>query len=217
MEDSSIYKVRKMKKDNFFILGFILLFALILSSCGDSTITPTENTFDSQNENLAKPTLSNDSNDTTLHVEQSAQPQLSYDGISKIVLLWSGRWPPKSLEDDADEPEHWFSETVFFSDGRVEYTESSYYGIVLKSDLWQVDDNAFIELVGILNEQGFFSLPEVFVYGSFDESAYTLGVHIGDAVCSSGYGPSNEIVDDEKSYDIHSACCYAFMDITGKH
>jgi hypothetical protein len=193
-----------MRKSIFFIMCFILL--LTLAAC-DSITRPAGN---------EPPSGGNGTNSPTLPIETSAQPQFSYDEVSKIVLQWSGRWPPKSFEDDANDPEHWFSETVFFPDGRVEYTESSHYGIVLKSDSWQVDSDNFIWLVSILNEQGFFTLPEVFVYGPFDASAYTLSVHVDDTVYSSGYGPSFDIMDDEESYEIHTACCDAFKNKTKK-
>jgi hypothetical protein len=189
-----------------FTLCFICPFALLFAAC-DNSAQPSNNDPPS------------DSNDiipsVTPSTEPSAHPQLSFEKIEKIVLLWSARSPPKSREDDEIDPEHWLTKTVFFQNGRVDYTESTHYGIVLHSDSWQVDAAAFAELVGIFNEQGFFSLPGTFVYGPYDAAGYTLSVHIDGAIISSGYGPSFDPTEDEDAYKIHDVCCDAFKDMAG--
>jgi hypothetical protein len=134
------------------------------------------------------------------------------DGVDLIVLYWSGRWPPKSEEDDADDPEHWFTETVLFPDGRVERTESSYYGIIMKTEAWQVDSDNFAAMVTILSDKGFIEIPEAFRYGAHDESAYTLIIHTDDIIHARGYQPATEEYPaDEQSYAILMECIAAFL------
>ena len=142
-------------------------------------------------------------------------PSTDAGGVApdKIIVQWCGRFPPKSTDDDT---EIYTRETAFFSDGRVEYTARSYNQTVLESDSWQADSGKFSELADILNSAGFFSLPDTFIYGAFDEAADTLTVQTGDTVISSTFAPSDGGEEDTESYSILTVCCAAFREKTEK-
>ena len=137
-----------MKKN---ISGIIFLFlALSLAAC-NNTVT--------DREDKATPDNTYPVMDTTPTANGDKTQQAFYDSINKIALTWSLRSPPRSYEDDLYEPEHWLSETVFYLDGRVQYTEKSYHGIVLQSDEWKIDPIKFQEFVGTMEESGIHNIP----------------------------------------------------------
>jgi len=200
----------------------LLITLMLLSSLSACTETPQEilpqslNTTNSLSTELPTPADSSDIllNDESGQIDNEVEGETAYSEIDKIILHWSGRFPPQSQEDDAANPEHYSSETMFFPDGRVEHIEKTYYGYELKSVSWQMDSENFITLVGILEGKAFLSLPERFSYGAFDEPAYTLSVHIGDTLYQSAYTASTGSNEDVQSYTVLMDCFEAFRKLT---
>ena len=209
-----------MKKIIYIVIALVLI--LSLSACADTIqqITPqTSNLIDSLSTELPVPSESSVISQVEQTVESGqnnneVEEITDYNGIDKVVLHWSGRFPPQSQEDDAANPEHYTSETVFLPDGRVEHTEKTYYGYILHSTSWQIDSESFIALIGILRDKAFLALPDNFNYGAFDESAYTLTVYNGDTFYQCAYAASNGSNEDVQSYTVLMECCGAFTNLT---
>jgi hypothetical protein len=188
----------------------IIMSLFFLTTCTDTIqqITPqTSNLTDSLSTELPVPSESSvisqiQQTDESCQNNNEVEEIIDYNGIDKVVLHWSGRFPPQSQEDDAANPEHYTAETVFLSDGRVEHTEKTYYGYVLHSTSWQIDSESFIALIGILKGKAFLALPDNFNYGAFDESAYTLTVYSGDTFYQCAYAASNGSNEDVQSYTV---------------
>jgi hypothetical protein len=145
---------------------------------------------------------------------ESSTENIANENNDCIILYWSGRFPPLSLDDDT---ELYNARTVFYPDGKVEYTGYSYNQTVLSNEVWQVATENYEELMRVLSETGFFSLPQTFTYGAFDDSAETLNVYDDGEHFSTDYGPAGEGKEEDKeSFSVLNNCCKAFKSYTTK-